>query len=243
MNINMISSIGGFDRVFVDGSLNAMPPCGIEIRGEDSFQESLSKDLNSHEHGLVRLKLNIVGEIRRTGWKQSEYIQNSARLAKQGLRVVKIGELDRYSIGYASILVLEDSKIEDESIEKLAKDGADAGVYLGASRLAKQLAKSNDDLHVAILDRIYTNEHYRGYGVASWIHNNLRDLVRVYSLTDIGAVVLYYADFKGESGNKVTKEEYLDYLFKHYKKLGYKRANVLWTLEGIDIKQLMYKIL
>lgn len=252
MNIQMINSIGGFDRLFIDGSVYTMPSSGITLRQNFNFIECINNDSRIYEQSIAKLKINIIGEIKDTAETIEENIEYKEKLERNGIRGVTIGRYSRYCIGYINILIIKkDSQFiseesytskSEEAFERIAKKADEASLLIASLRLANQIVNTKkndcDDASIAMIDKIFIHKLFRNQGIATWIHQNLYDIIQAYTMFNINAITLYYANFTNEK-----EENYLEKLHNHYIKNGYSDFNKLIRLrEGLDAKNIMYRL-
>ena len=257
MDVNMINARGGFDRLLIDGSLSTMPLSGVTLNNDESLLESIHNDPKIHEHSLMRLRVNLIGEINE-GSKDFEAIRFRDELDRIGVKCLLRGKTSRYCIGYVSLIILkcnnyfDSDSISDfkseQSMELIAKKIDEASILIAALRLSKLINSTwkNDckDSIVAIIDKVFVHQRFRNLGVSKWLHRNMSDIVQTYSLQKPNACLLYYADFLNEAGKlEMSEEKYLEMLHNHYLKEGYQEFNKLSRLkDGIDAKRIMYKL-
>ena len=113
-----------------------------------------------------------------------------------------------------------------DDILKLAKGEDELQIMLKALEVQHNIIKSDngiDNYNIAILDRLYVHKAFRNCGISSWINNNIHDIIKVYGMIDIGAILLIPGDFSSEARNcfNMSNEEYVDMLIEHYKSVGY----------------------
>ncbi|MBO5386788.1 MAG: hypothetical protein J6A59_01410, partial [Lachnospiraceae bacterium] len=90
MNVQMICALGGFDRVFIEGTTNTMPSSGITINNNDNFLECLNNDPMIYEHSITRLRINIIGEMIETS-DIEEVRQYKKILEHNGVKAIQTG--------------------------------------------------------------------------------------------------------------------------------------------------------
>lgn len=257
MNVHMINSIAGFDRLIIDGNMNTMPASGITLNTNESFIESLNNDPNIHEHSLIRLRINIIGEISDTS--NLDEVKHYKRVLEQdGVKPLQTGIISRYCIGYVNIVLLkrnsnfvteESFKSKNEqSMELIAKKVDEASILVAALRLSNHIINTSrneyKDATIAIIDRLFVHRKFRNQGISTWIHKNICDIIHTYSMSRPNAVLLAYADFTNEAINReISVDEYLEILHKHYLNNGYNEFSRLFKLkDGLDTRRIMYKL-
>lgn len=257
LKLHLIQSVGGFDRVFIDGSLLSMPPCGITLRTSRSFEEALEES-HLREIGLAKLRVNIVGEIdtKNPDIEPRDLEELRRKLSEQSLKVVKAGRFERYSIANVGITIVKGDDLflnedllrlkSEVNLERIAQKGDEADLLIAATRLAKYIEgiQKLGSVSVAIIDKIYVYRAYRGYGIASWIHSNIWDIIKTFSLTVVRGILLSYSDYKFEAGYyNVSTDEYVRNLHNHYLKNGYNDMTEVNAIrEGLSVQRIMYKI-
>lgn len=258
MNVQMICALGGFDRIFVDGTTNTMPASGITINNNDSFLECLNNDPMIHEHSITRLRINIIGEIIESS-DIDEVRQYKKALEHDGVKAMQTGIVSRYCIGYANIILLKGNEYfmteesfskskNEQSMEIIGKKGDESGLLVAALRLGNHIVNTvrneYDDATIAVIDRIFVHRKFRHLGISTWIHDNVCDIIHTYSLCRPNATLLAYADFTNEAAYlNITQDDYLDTLHKHYVDRGYLEFSKLFRLkDGIDARRIMYKL-
>lgn len=245
MLVRKICSLGYFDRLIVDGYMMPMySNRGIEINEGNSLVEAFELSKQSYNNGIGKLRINIAGEATNEDTQSEIERMREHREKSIGLVRTKIGDTDRYIIGYADILVLKSDNsfpvnicntgktVED--ILKLAKGEDELKLMTKALSIQQKIKKeSGNDINIAIVDKVYVNKEFRRCKISTWIHSNIREIAKIYGMVDIGAVVLIPGDFNDEATKvfNMTKKEYEDMLEKHYKKIGYRYID----------KDIMYK--
>ena len=235
MDTIKICRLGYFDRVMIDGySMPMYNGRGIEIKTNCSLIESLDSNIDLNAQGLGKIKVTIVGEA----LSNDDIAEEIERMQKHreddlGLERVKIGNIDRYIIAYADILILKSdeslpSKLTNkgntlEDIEKLAKGEDKLNLMSKGLDIQSKLVKNNKDANVALIDKVFVHKEFRRCGISKWIHNNIKDIIKIYGLIDVGAALLIPGDFtnSAERDFEMSKDYYEEVLTEHYKNVGY----------------------
>lgn len=222
MRVTEICEIGKFNSVYIEGFiLPTYDNIGIEIKDGESLIGSLEESTTLRQ-GISKLRLNIVGE-------SVDSVYDSYR-EKFGLGERTKGSTKRYCISYVDIIILKDKSITVSNVEqdacKLAKSGDELELLTQAVKVKNEITKENEftiDYSVAIIDKIYVNKYFRRLGIASWVHNNIKELITIYGMVNISAVILIPGDFtkKASTEFNMTDKDYSDMLVNHYMALGY----------------------
>lgn len=222
MRITEICEKGKFQAVYIEGFiLPTYDNVGIEIKDGESLLESLEGSKTCRQ-GISKLRLNIVGES--TNNNQDNYRE------KLGLADRTIGDTKRYCIGYVDIIIVKDKSITISNVEQdaynLAKSDDELELLTQAIKIKNEITKENEftlDYSVAIIDKIYINKYFRRMGIASWIHNNIKEVITTYGMVNISAVLLIPGDFTRKANKEcnMSDKEYNNMLISHYMTLGY----------------------
>jgi hypothetical protein len=237
MKVSEICRRGYFDRVIVDGYLMPMyNNKGIEIKDNEPLVDAIENNAQSYNQGIGKIRINIAGEAFNTEpyseiVRMQEHRENDLRLIR-----TKLGDIDRYNIGYVDILILKSDysfpnevknrgKTKDD-ISKLAKSEEELRIMSKALDVQQDIIKENNgiyDCNIAIVDRVYINSEFRQCGISTWVHNNIGDITKIYAMVDIAAVLLTPGDFSNEAEKLfgMTTKQYQNMLIKHYKSVGY----------------------
>lgn len=238
MNVRKICGLGYFDRLIVDGYMipiyNAK---GIEIKSDESLKDAIETNKQVYYQGIGKLKINICGETINSETYEEILRMREHRENELMLKRNKLGTTDRYIIGYVDILILKSDYLFPEEISnkgktvddiiKLAKGENELKLLLKALEIQQEIIKKDngiDDCNIAILDKIYIDKEFRRCGIASWVHNNIGDISKIYGMIDIAAVLLTPGDFADEAEKvyNITTQSYTKILEEHYLQLGYK---------------------
>ena len=238
MQVRKICGLGYFDRLIIDGYMMPMyNNRGIEIRDNESIVDALESNKQSYNQGIGKLRINIVGEAINT--ESSDDIERMRNHRENELKLVrsKIGSSDRYNIGYADILILKSDysfpkevtnkgKTLDD-INKLAKGEDELALFTKALEIQKDVINKSEYSDIAIVNRVYINKEFRQCGISTWLHNNLQEIIKVYGMINIAAILLIPGDFSEEAETEfsMTKQKYESMLIKHYKSCGYRFIN------------------
>lgn len=246
MKVRKICSLGYFDKVIVDGYMQTMyNNRGLEVQELESLASALENNKTGYNQGMGKLRINIMGEA--SNIETQEEIDNMRYYREEILKLTrtKLGSSDRYNIGYMDILILKSdyafpSTVSNkgttvDDMNKLAKGEDELELFTEALKLQEKMSNGKDKqtISIAIIDKVYINNKFRNCGLSTWLHSNMRDIIKVYCMIDIGAILLIPGDFSGEAETffGMSKKQYLNFLVKHYKSVGYKFIN----------KHVMYK--
>ena len=234
MDVMRIRMLGYFDRVLIDGySMPMYNGRGIELRTNCSIVDALNNMTDCNNQGIGKIKITIVGEsINNDTTDEIERMQKH-REKELGLERVKLGNTDRYTIAYADILILKSdsslplnldqkgNKLDD--IEKVIKGEDKLNLMSKAVEIQNKLVKNNKDANIALIDKVFVHKEFRRCGISKWIHNNIKDLIKLYGLIDVGAALLIPGDFTNSAQRdfEMSKEYYEEVLTDHYKSVGY----------------------
>lgn len=260
MNVEKVLRAGYFDRLKIDGVLKPVyNSTGTTILHECTFKDSLNKSEEAFKHGVAHLKLSLIGECdRNIGFYELERMRKD----RKSWNIPKLAgdeQTDRYLVAYADMLILKSDyaipyKVvangkTEKDIEKLAKTNDALEVFLAALELGNSIIKKykypNDWVNIAIVDKVYVLPIFRRCGISTWIHENIADIINMYSLVFPNGVILSYGDFSDESDKLfgMTRDAYKIMLRKHYESLGYEMINKA-GLSGVpSINNIMYKLL
>ena len=259
MNVEKILQNGYFDCIKIDGSIHPVyKSLGTELTAEKSFRDALEESNEAYKHGTALLKIQIVGE-QSTNMTFSYLESIKSDLAKWGVKqLYGSDKLNRYLVASADILILKGDMAlpynikangkTEKDIEHLASTNDMLEVMIYALELAKYITMecgcAPDYANVAIIDKVYVSELFRRCGISTWLHNNIADIINMYSLTFPTGLILTTGDFANESKSKfnMTNVEYNKMLVNHYKALGYKDISKL-KLNITETNTILYKIL
>jgi len=233
MNINRLCTFGYFDRIIVDGyTMPVYNAKGIVIKENQDLIEAISNNSNFYEQGIGKLRLTIYGEAEFNMSDDNLLNMRFHREQKLGLSRIKIGNNDRYAIAYADILILKsDNTVQnitkDEQLNEILKQtkNEDESYLLSkAFEIQRKDCKKYDveDCNIAIVDKVYVNKAFRGCNISGWIHDNIKEIVKIFSMINISASLLIPGDFSGEARLfRMNNEQYINFLIQHYKNHGY----------------------
>ena len=226
MDIESIKSIGDYDDILINGYISPLNKHkGISIYQESSFIDSVNMYDADGYNSIANLHLVILGCKR-----------------------------DRqYTVAYADIwiinnpLLLDIKRIQSEEIyPNILSSNEDVERLTSVASLVAALKKEKhmSSINAAIVDKVYVYPDYRHMGISTWIHNNISDLLRKFTLITPDIVVLNYGDFSNEALAKfnMTYENYKKYLHNMYKNIGYKDLSVISKLTYKSKMGLMYKL-
>lgn len=230
MNISEVCRRGYFDNVIIDGyTMPLYNSMGIELHNNESLNEALDLKTQAYLHGLAKIRVNIYGKVE--NYESAEDITQMQLYRSEEIGLVRqaIGRFDRYLIGYVDIIIVkgncvfptdvESKGISEEAAVKVAKSDDQFNLIIQAIKMQR-----DKDVNIAIIDKIFIDKHFRRCGVASWIHNNIQEVVKVFGLIDINDVLLTPGDFTqaAESEFNMSTKQYNKMLAKHYRGLGYR---------------------
>lgn len=252
MRVTEICRRGYFDSVFIEGfTMPTYDNVGIEIKDGESIIDSLN-NVRTYGQGVCKLRINIVGESTKDEDINIDKYRNSLGLIERDL-----GKTKRFNIGYVDILIVKDDCVFDvnvtnrgnteKDVVRVAKCDDELELMIKAIDIKKEISKENryiTDCSVAIIDKIFINNNFRRCGIATWVHNNIRDLVKIYGMMHITAVLLIPGDFTGKANSEcnMSTEEYKKMLDIHYKALGYKYISRVVMCKRLVRKPTKYMI-
>lgn len=235
MDINRIKHDGYFDNVLVDGFM--MPLYNVRgivipddkgnvISGLDATKTKVSQ-------GVSKVCIKILGESDNTELP-SEVSRMREHRYQLGLKRIGYGCRDRYYIAEVNLLILRDgSHLADGIInegkslvdfKKSFKNETTLQLLETAYKLqkAKTLFKGEPTKNVGVVDTVLVHKAFRRCGISTWIHENIGDLIKIFGLVDVQAVVLIPGDFTNAAAElEMSEKQYKDMLVQHYKKVGY----------------------
>lgn len=239
MEVRKICSLGYFDRLILDGYTMPMYNSrGIELHDNESLRDALENSKQHYSQRIGKLRINVIGEAFNKETYEEILNMRNYRDTKLKLKRDKLGTIDRYTIGYVDLLILKSDysyidqsnkeKIEDDII-KFAKIDDQSRLIIKAIETMQNIANNSnkkEECNVAIVDRVYVDKEFRKHGLSKWIHTNIGDIIKIYAMVDIRAVLLIPGDFSNEAESEfnLSKQEYVNLLIKHYKKTGYRNA-------------------
>lgn len=260
MDVEKILRAGYFDRLKIDGVLKPVyNSTGTVIMHGESFKQSLDKSEEAFKHGVAHLKLSLIGECdTNICFSDLEHMREDRQ--RWGITKLPSTEsVDRYLVAYLDILILKSDyaipyKIvsngkTEKDIEKLAKTNDALEVFLAALELGKYIIKkynySTDWVNIAIIDKVYVLPIFRRCRISTWLHENIADIINMYSLVFPNGIILSYGDFSKEAEKQfnMDRNTYNKMLISHYKSMGYGNISKL-GLSGIDnTNNILYKLL
>lgn len=260
MEVKKILRAGYFDTLKIDGQLKPINNSkGTVILPNYSFKDALNNSEDAFKHGVASLRINLIGECNSFGsFFKRESMQEDRE--KAGLvRVPSSSNLDVYMVGYVDVLIVKsdyaipfevDAKGKTEKdMERLAKTNDCLEMYLAALGVSKHIVEkhkySTDYINIAIIDKVYIYPLFRRCKISTWLHNNIADIINMYSLVFPTGIILTFGDFTQESNNQfnMSTAQYNKMLERHYKKLGYFNINKL-GINGVSTSSnIMYKLL
>lgn len=238
MKVSKICSLGYFDRVIIDGySMPMFSTKGIEVKNEEELVDSINSSLQSFTHGVGKLRVTIYGES--TFNLEDDNLLGMRWHREQELKLsrTKVDNNDRYAIAYVDLLIFKSEFSFPERVTSRGKSVDDLNKLAKSEDELMLLSKAMDmqrniwyesggtaDCTIAIVDRVYVNKNFRKCGISKWVHMNIFDIIRTYSMLSASAVLLIPGDFSNEAEQvfNLSKKEYRDMLVKHYKDTGYK---------------------
>ena len=192
MNVSKICSLGYFDRFIIDGyTMPMFKSRGIAINDLENIKDSMSNREDSSQC-LGRIRINFIGEAN-FDMKDDQLL--GMRFHREnviGLSRTKLGNVDRYNIGYADITIFKreytiDKNYNDikDELQKAARSEDEALLFSKALEIQYN-NRQYKDCNIAIIDKVYIHKHFRGCGISKWFHNNILDIIKIYdSLLDI----------------------------------------------------------
>lgn len=251
MDIKRVEYIGEFDKVYTTGYIT--PSCrqrGVEILG-DSFKDSIKNHNDYPLQAIDSCTIQMIGEYSLGDWSKEETLKSRRNRQLRNIRPLQLDKngIDRYIIGYITVLIFDGYKLGMSEYFKRTKltvaaksqDEIEMFEYLN-KYIPSQESFGKKNSRVGLIDRMYVGEAFRHNGVGAWLIDNLRDLVEFYSKVRLDSVVLEAGDFANEQKTKfnVDRDDYVNKLEKFYSKHGFKQANgnIIRTLvarnQGLD---------
>lgn len=259
LDIKNILRLGYFDRLKIDNELYPVyKSSGIEIQADSTFLDSADISLEAHKYGFSHLKLSIIGECdTNISFLELERMRDD-RSNNNLIQLKSTRSVDRYLVGYADLIILKSSyslpsellstgKTEYD-IEKLAQTSDMLELMLSALELQKWISSKHPDSKgsIVIVNKLYVYPIFRRNGISTWMHQNLSDMVNLYSLMYPSGIILTYGDFANEAKLVfgMTNQAYTKMLIRHYKCLGYKDKLGLGLGAPSNLsRNLLYKVI
>lgn len=236
MDLQRIKYIGEFDKVYTIGYISpSQRSSGIEIVQDEQFSSNLLKSDSYRLQTIDTCTIQIIGECNLHEWTQEQVMQSRNSRKLYNIRPLQLGKdgVDRYIIGYLTVLIFDGNKLgmkdalKTVNVTQAAKQQDEIEMFEFLNNYIVRLSNKKKTAQVGLLDRMYIADAFRQNKVGGWILDNLRDLIEFYSKVRLDAVVLEAGDFANEQGSKfnMTREEYVKNLVKFYKKHGFKSVN------------------
>ena len=237
LDIQRLKYIGEFDQIKIQGYVDlCYKQRGIEIKESNKFFDILK---DTEIGNLIdAYRIEIIGESNLDEWNQSEILRQRENRKLYGIQPIQIGKsnVDRYIIGYITILVIDTQKInmkdllDSQSLIRLdnGQNEIETMQFIQnyCSKLQKQLKFNRKPICIGLIDRMYVGRAFRGNGVGGWIIDNLKELIEFYSKQSIDTIMLEPGDFANEQENyfKMQRQKYVnEYLQGFYKQHGFKK--------------------
>lgn len=251
MDIKRVKYLGEFDKVYTVGYMT--PSCrqhGVEIV-DDQFKDSIKNHNDFPLQAIDSCTIQLIGEYNLGDWDKDETQKSRRNRQIRNIRPLQLDKngVDRYIIGYITVLIFDGSKLSMNDYFKRTKltvaakqqDEVEMFEYLN-SYIPSQESFGKKNNRVGLIDRMYVGEAFRGNGVGAWLIDNLRDLIEFYSKVKLDSVVLEAGDFANEQKTKfnVDRDEYVEKLEKFYSSHGFKqvKGNIIKALaarnQGLD---------
>lgn len=236
MDLQRIKYLGEFDKVYTIGYISpSQRSSGIEIVQDKQFSSNLLESDSYRLQTIDTCTIQIIGECNLHDWTQDQVMQSRNSRKLYNIRPLQLGKdgVDRYIIGYLTVLIFDGNKLgmkdalKTVNVTQAAKQQDEIEMFEFLNNYIISLSNKKKTAQVGLLDRMYIAEAFRQNKVGSWILDNLRDLIEFYSKVRLDAIVLEAGDFANEQGSKfnMTREEYVKNLVKFYKKHGFKSVN------------------
>lgn len=237
LDIQRLKYVGEFDQIKIQGYVSlCYKQSGIEIKESNKFSDILK---DTEIGNLIdACRIEIIGESNLDEWNQSEILRQRENRKLYGIQPIQIGKsnVDRYIIGYITILVIDTQKInikdllDSQSLIRLdnGQNEIETMQFIQnyCSKLQKQLKFNRKPICIGLVDRMYVGRAFRGNGVGGWVIDNLKELIEFYSKQNIDTIMLEPGDFANEQENyfKMQRQKYVnEYLQGFYKKHGFKK--------------------
>lgn len=237
MKVDAIKFKGIFDSVVIDSfMLPFYNDNGIEINNDENLVEAIEKN-KAYNQSIARLRINICGECSCKINSKKELDLVKFRDKDLGLKRSTVGDKIRYYICYIDIYIIKSDNllpklVEDNSknfkaVNHITKNNYELAIIYAATELQKKIQKETkeyNDCNIAVLDKIYVHPQFRRLGIATWVHENFSELIKLTSTIDIVASMLVPGDFSEEAESEfgMTSEQYKKFLINSYKNMGYK---------------------
>lgn len=237
LDIQRLKYVGEFDQIKIQGYVGLYyRQRGIEIKESNKFSDILK---DTEIGNLIdACRIEIIGESNLDEWSQSEILRQRENRKLYGIQPIQIGKsnVDRYIIGYITILVIDTQKInikdmlDSQSLIRLdnGQNEIETMQFIQnyCSKLQKQLKFNRKPICIGLIDRMYVGRAFRGNGVGGWFIDNLKELIEFYSKQNIDTIMLEPGDFANEQENyfKMQRQKYVnEYLQGFYKQHGFKK--------------------
>lgn len=207
---------------------------GIELKSS-RFQDIIKEvDITNL---IDTCRIDIIGESILDDWSKAEIIRQRETRKLYGIQPIQLGKnnIDKYIIGYTTVLVLDTQKtnmtgiLDKQSLSSLAQQQDELDTFQFVQHYMHELSKQynfkNKPVCVGLIDRMYIGKPFRNNKLGSWMIDNIKELVEFYSKQTIDALVLEPGDFANEQESyfKMQREQYVDkYLRDFYRKHGFK---------------------
>ena len=255
LDIQRLKYVGEFDQIKIQGYVGLYyRQRGIEIKESNKFSDILK---DTEIGNLIdAYRIEIIGESNLGEWSQSEILRQRENRKLYGIQPIQIGKsnVDRYIIGYITILVIDTQKInikdmlDSQSLIRLdnGQNEIETMQFIQnyCSKLQKQLKFNRKPICIGLIDRMYVGRAFRGNGVGGWFIDNLKELIEFYSKQSIDTIMLEPGDFANEQENyfKMQRQKYVnEYLQGFYKKHGFKKYKQNKVESLIDSNKYMIK--
>ena len=180
-------------------------------------------------------RIEIIGESNLSDWTPDEVARSRETRRLYDIKPLQLGKngIDRYIIGYITVLYIDQSKLgmenilKEQNLRKIAQSQDEIDTFEFMQKVQLELQKSKKKpVQIGLIDRMYVGKAFRQNKVGGWILDNLREMVEFTSRVKLDAFVLEAGDFanEAESTFKMSREQYVvKYLEEFYKKHGFKK--------------------
>lgn len=214
MELSEIKRLGNFDDLVAEGVVSPLYKSGgIKLSTQFSLSENLDTFNDCKYNSICKIHFTLSGVI------YGNY------------------EL-KYPVAWADILILKGRNHTPVNVEndgrrlvefrRLSKTPDEYELY----SVAFAMSRAMGDKDVAIVNKVYVSPNFRKLGINRWIHDNIFDIINIFSFLEPNIVILQVGDFNNESRNfGLSAHEYYSFLRAIYRKLGYKSVGLITKLQ------------
>ena len=260
MDVHKILKNGYFDAIKVTGALRPIYGSdGIDITYGETFINSANNSKEAFKNGLAQLRIYMIGESNDKG--SSDVVRDMQEdRERSGIKCIeKSNNRSRYIIAHVDLIIVKcnnaiplgiDENGKDEgSFHKLAKANDILELLLATIDLREHIKSksdyTDDYISIVIVDKVYVQPPFRRSGISEWIHENMADMVNMFSLVWPAGILLAYGDFCNEAKSmfNMSSNKYNNMLLNHYKRLGYESVRKIALNKNTLSSNILYKTL